>query len=182
LSVPVSGVHEIKLSSFYNNCLTIDGDTAIAATDNYEAVTKMTMKTLTAGMHAINLDLSTPEATLWVFAWIAGPDGMQRRIPDNMLYHSADGTPVVNAKIPEPSLMGGSLITIGQTASQVNVRIAAPGRHAVAIVAPNGSVVRSVAGAQPGVCGIPITNLAHGVYFVKVTAQGKTIVRPLSLR
>jgi hypothetical protein len=182
LSIPVSGAYEIKLSSFYNNCLKIDGDTAISATDNYEAITKMAIKTLAAGMHTINLDLSTPEATLWVFAWIAGPDGMQRRIPDNMLFHSADGTPVVNAKISEPSLKSGNMITIGQTASRVNVRIAAPGRHALAIVAPNGSVVRSLSGTQTGLCTIPVGNLARGVYFVKVVAQGKTIVRLLSLR
>ena len=181
LSIPVPGIYEIKANAYYNSCLTIDGDTAVSLTDNFEALTKMATIPLTAGLHPLTLDMGTPTGTLWVLVWIVGPDGMQRRIPDDMLYHSADGMPVGSANSPQASAIDGKLVTFCQTPSHLDVAVAAPGRYTLAIVAPNGAVVRSHQGLHPAACRIPIGNLAHGVYFVKIAAQGKTIVQPLSL-
>jgi hypothetical protein len=107
---------------------------------------------------------------------------MQHRISDDMLYHSASGAPILNANAPRPPAVNGKMVAFRQTALHLNVAISAPGRYTLAIVAPNGSVMRSLTGTQPSLRTIPIGNLARGVYLIKFAAKGRTIVRPLSLR
>jgi hypothetical protein len=183
LSVPVSGTYEIKANLYYNALVTIDGVAAITLFNNFGGATKMVTMPLAAGLHALTVDITAVgSSTTWAFMWYAGPDGVQHRVSDDMLYYSVDGTPVGNAGEYHSTAGGGNKVAFYQTASHLEVKIAGPGHHALTMAAPNGAIVRSMSCEHAAVLRVPTANLAHGMYFVKVAAHGKTAVLPLLLK
>jgi len=181
LMVPIAGLYELKFTLYYAGNVTIDGAKVISAPGNYEASRKMATLNLSAGSHSLVVDEATPYSTMWLLGWYAGPDGMQHRISDDMLYHSASGAPV-SGRHHEGQVIDRSMVSFRQTASNLDMRIGAPGRYALTIVSSNGAIVRSLEGAHPAAVRVPIADLARGVYFVNIDMHGKTVVRPLSLR
>jgi hypothetical protein len=180
LKITTAGSYDLKMCAYYNAAMTLDGNRIIYTEESYSGLTWMATQNLSAGLHTLNVDVSTV-GDLWLFVWYAGPDGIQHRISDDMLYHSANGAPVVYS-YPQERSMARNMIVLRQTASNLDMRIATPGRYDVTITAPNGAIVRSLHDMHQTSVRVPIAGLARGLYLVKVFAQGKTIVRPVSLR
>ena len=180
LKVPAAGRYEFKFTLYYAGNAYIDGAKVISAPGNYEGARKMTTLNLSTSPHSLQVDMATPYPTMWLLGWYVGPDGIQHRISDDMLYHSANGAPV-DAGHYAASPIGQGLVAFRQTASNLDVRIGEPGRYALTIVSSNGATIRSLEGAHPARIRVPIADLASGIYFVKIDMHGKTIVRPLTL-
>jgi len=174
LSVPQAGSYSIIVNASYSANVTLDGSSCITFTsEDFAAPTKMGTRTLSAGKHPIVVDVQSPSSDIWLFCWYEGPDGIRRRISDDMLFYSPGGA-VVGADRPQAPAIVPGLFSLSQAAGRLNVRIAAPGSHAMAIVRPTGSVVRNFEGAHPAEYQVPIGQFAPGIYLVKVTFRGKT--------
>jgi len=180
LKIPIAGTYDIKMAAYYNGAMTLDGNRIIYTVESYSGQTYMATLQLSAGLHTLNVDVSTV-GTLYLFCWYAGPDGIQRRISDDMLYHSANGAPVVYS-YPRPRSIDEKAVTLRQTESNLDMSIATPGPYSMTITTPNGAIVRSMHDLQQTSVRVPIAGLGRGIYLVKVFAQGKTIVRQVALR
>jgi len=180
LKITTPGTYEIKMCAYYNAAMKLDGNQILYTEESYSGVTWLATPNLTAGLHPLNVDVSTT-GDLWLFVWYRGPDGVQRRVPNDMLFYAPSGAPV-QTSFRGASTIDRSISILHQTSSNVDVKVAAPGKYVLSIVKPNGAVVRSLEGARPSVVRVPTADLARGVYFVKVATAGKTSVQPLSLR
>jgi hypothetical protein len=178
LSIPVTGTYELKFNVYYTGNVYIDGVKVIPFPNNFAADTRMIVMPLNAGYHTLTVDVSTPYSTAWLFGWYVGPDGLQHRISDDMLFHSADGTPIVAALYVPPAPDAG-LFALRRTAGHLSAKIASPGRYRLAVITAAGAVAQSLQGSSAAGCTVPIRGLAKGMYFVKATVQGKSSTLPL---
>jgi hypothetical protein len=181
LKITTPGTYEIKMCAYYNAALTLDGDRIAYTEESYSGQTWMATPTLTAGLYTLNVDVSSIFGDLWLYIWYAGPDGIQHRISDNMLFYAPNGAPVaVNDRRASTVVACAEHVRI--SGSYLDARVPATGHSTVTMASPNGAVVRSWKGSGRSSVRIPVAGLAAGVYFVRITHGATSTVRALTLR
>jgi hypothetical protein len=185
IRIPVTGTYSFFTNANWGSDLMIDGSAVIAFDGETNSPTKMGTRTLTAGNHSFQVDhfdvrQNSVQSFVgeWLFAWYEGADGIRRRIPDAMLFHSASGGALSNG-YRQPPAGDHRAFSFHRMAAGMDVEISAIGPHAVTIVNPAGSVVRCWQGTSPSVYRAPMAGFARGMYFVKVSARRKAAVWPV---
>jgi hypothetical protein len=180
LKITTAGSYDLKMCAYYNAAMTLDGSRIIYTEESFSGLTWMATLNLSAGLHTLNVDVSTV-GDLWLFVWYAGPDGIMRRVSNDMLFYSVNGAPVVHS-YPQARSTDRGVVALRQACSSLDAKIAGSGDYSLTMAAPNGSIVRSFSGVQPGSVRVPTADLARGVYLITVSGQGKTTVHQFMLK